>query len=129
MTINFEGVTNKPYSMVMAGCFRLQDGTELAISSDFTSFYVQEIGDEDIEKLEIDKYEPDFNVKEGELCKFEMSWKLSYIFDPDDEEGEISYYLTPHDGDAFKNLELSSFLLHEDAPEDYYVRFTRVYPF
>ena len=129
MTINLEGVTNKPYSMVMAGIFGLPNGAEVAISSDFTSFYLHELTEDDIEVLEIKENEPDFNLDEGELCKFEMSWKLSYIFDPDDEEGEIESYLTPQDRDEFKNLELISYLIHEDAPEDYYVRFTRVYAF
>lgn len=129
MTINFEGVTNKPYSLVMAGIFSLPNGSEVAISSDFTSFYVHELTEDDIEVLEIKENEPDFNLDEGELCKFEMSWKLSYIFDPNDEEGEIESYLTPQDKEEFKNLELISYLIHEDAPEDYYVRFTRVYAF
>ena len=129
MTINLEGVTNKPYSMVMAGIFIIPNGAEVAISSDFTSFYVHELTEDDIEVLEIKENEPDFNLDEGELCKFEMRWKLSYIFDPDEEEGEIISYLTPHDREKFSDLELISYLIHEDAPEDYYVRFTRVYAF
>lgn len=127
MTINFEGVTNKPYTMVMAGIFVLKDGTELAISSDYVSFSLTEIDEEEAEKLEIEENEGD--IEEGGLCKFEMSWKLCYIFDPNNENDDILYYLTFNDVKPFKDVELSSYLIHEDAPEDYYVRFTRVYPF
>lgn len=119
MTLYFEGVTNKPYSMVMAALFTLKDGTEVAVASDHETFM-----------LDIDERHEDEN--DTELCKFYLSWKLCYIFDPDaneeSEDADIIRYLTPADIPMFDGATLTAYLLHEDAVPDYAVDFISFRP-
>lgn len=117
MTLYFEGVTNKPYSMIMAALFTLKDGAEVAVGSDHETFM-----------LDSDE------VDDTGLYKFYLSWKLCYIFDPDadggygNEDGDIIRYLTPADVQMFDGATLTAYLLHEDAVPDYTVEFTSFHP-
>lgn len=121
MTLYFEGVTNKPYSMIMAALFTLKDGTEVAVGSEHETFM-------------LDSSET-YELEDGsELCKFYLSWKLCYIFDPDagdgygNEDGDIIRYLTPADVQRFDGATLTAYLLHEDTVPDYTVEFTSFHP-
>lgn len=119
MTLYFEGITNKPYSMIMAALFTLKDGTEVAVGSDHETFMLDT--DENYE-----------GENDTELCKFYLSWKLCYIFDPNASEGsedaEIIRYLTPADVQMFNGAVLTAYLLHEDAVPDYTVEFMSFRP-
>lgn len=126
MTLNFEGVTNKPYCMIMCATFKLKNGIEVSVSSDYVTFALSEIDEDDIKNLEIDENEGEFDPEE--LCKFNMSWKLCYIFDAEAGDDEILYYLTMEDTPEFKDAILHAFFLHEDAPDDYYARIAKVNP-
>lgn len=119
MTLYFEGVTNKPYSMIMAALFTLKDGTEVAVGSEHETFM-------------LDSNETYEQEDGSELCKFYLSWKLCYIFDPDAEDGredaDIIRYLTPADVQRFDGATLTAYLLHEDAAPDYTVEFMSFHP-
>ena len=109
MIIDFKGVSNRDYMMVVAVIFELPNGDYVSVGCDGYSFFSDfTVDDEDKE--------------EGWLVEYEMTWKACFIWDTSDPNNlVVDRYFVSGDEEIINQSIVIGFMTDHDAVEDYEV--------
>lgn len=111
MIINFKGVSNRDYMMLVAVIFELPDGEIVSVGCDSYSFYSEFVTSEE-------------DKEEGWLVEFEMEWRVCFIWDTSNEEMyKVQRYFVQGEEEILRQSEIIGFITDHDAIDEYEVAF------
>lgn len=111
MNIDFKGVSNRDYMMVVAVIFELPNGDYVSVGCDGYSFFSDFTVDEE-------------DAEEGWLVEYEMTWRACFIWDTKDPNNlVVDRYFVSGDEEILNNSIVVGFMTDHDAVDDYEMAF------